>query len=496
MSKILMVLEAATAIAHGDPGAENVGNTTPFRTQDVLYRRPGAATPIADETEPVGLEESVMTRNLREAEAAIRALAAYYPLSPALAAALSGLEAEEFLASAFLFTLIQAMNRLHGGEGEGLFSGTERYDLLQSRLKIVGSQFATSIFSVYARLLSVLRIESILPLQDILPAYTSLPRAVQQAMIATLTRDSQACITIARYWFDETRKQREAPGEGLWQQFYDPAGKIAGSSLVEAEAAVPHISTNAFRHSIFRETLRDHLLEVCGIGTIEEVVREKRLPEYVTMLFSNGSNVAAGKPIPANNEELGYYVQRMFPSIELLGGCTPTLIMTGKLVPSNWTLCLQNNQATSYYGQTSDVDAASLLTVITNVTHAVEGMEATRANSQMIFSHTVMKQGSKVLLLVGFRPYTSERAKGAAWLGLQRWLQAGGHVGGKDAQGEGHFHVVETQILPDAPGDTEDVSYYAQCADAYQEYVEQERETLRWHLVTGSLGCKERPESW
>lgn len=502
---VYAVLTAQTSISHGDPGVSGSGNVSPFRMQELLYKRPvphqSPDDGETDEADTIGMEPAALRiRALQEAEAAIRDLARSYPLpvESALAVALQTLKAEEFVASAFVYSLISHLNRLDGGAGEGLFSGTDRYDMLLKRLAIVSSQFTTSFFTLYSSLLRELHIDSVLHgFTSLLWKYAALPRSVQQSTIATLGRDRQAVVTIARAWFDETRKERRAEGEdeqiGLFgsnREYYSPTGKVAGTSMEYAEAAVPHISSNAFRHSIFRETLCNHLLATLGLGSVEETVKSGLVPPYVMMLLSNGGNVKGGTKAPDYSNAVDLSMKRMFPSIELLGGCVPTHILSGSLSVANWTLCLQNNHLTSPYGYESDIDAATLLSIETHTRHTPDGMNNSKDAGQMLFSHTVMKPGARILLNFGFAPFTSRLAQGAAFFAFRSWLQAGGQIGGRENIGEGRLQLEDNRMQGMYLTDIDDL------ADAYEDYVESHADELRAALTLGTLGWKERLKEW
>ena len=496
---IVLQLQAQTAISHGDPGAQDDSNATPFRTQDVLYTR--SDTPVADDIDAIGEEpETLRTRNLQEAEGAITEVARCYPLpsSSYLAIALQQLKAEEFVASAFVYSLICQLNKLHGGEGEGLFSGMGRYDMLLKRLAIVSYQFQTSFFTLYSSLLRELNITSSLSgFTDLLWRYCTLPRSVQQAVIATLGKDRQAVVTIARAWFKELPEEEARKQEGMFSEYYNPSGKVASSSMTKVEASVPWISSNAFRHSVFRETLCNHLLATLGLGSMEEVNANRLVPPYVAMLLWNAGNVRGKAVVPENSNAIDYSIKRLFPSVDLLGACTPTHIMDGCLSVADWTLCMQNNEFTRTVGSgyTSDVDASSLLSIQSNTRHTPPGMETTKDTGQMIFSHTVMKLGSEVLLSTGYTlpaRFVSRLAHGAAYFALCTWLASGGQVGGHDGAGEGRFQLHSIEF-PEAGFDEE---FYVSCAEEYQTYIEENKQGLHEALVSGSLGYKERLKTW
>lgn len=497
MSYWIAKLNAHTPIAHGDPGAVATGNETPFRLTPVLYPRPTTATRVRNDQEPVGMEtaEEARTRSLVEAEEAITDLARHYPLSLSLARSLADLTPEEFCAAAFLRSIIEKLNRLNGGDGDGLFSGRERYDLLLRRLNICAGKFNSSLFSLYASLLKELQIETVLDMREELPLYTALPRAVQLAIIKMLTSEAQSCITMARYWIDQDRKD----AAGALPDYYDPTGRVAGSSLELAEALVPTISADALRHSSLRQILADHLLEVCGLGSVEQAVIKRLVPPHVSMLLNNGGNVAAGKSAPDNSEALNVAMKRVFPSLELLGGCVPTHIFNGALSLAQWTLCLQMNQFTEPLGWSSDVDASTLLYTSDNTRQTPPGMEHSKENGQMITGATLMKAGSSILAQYRFAPFTSLLARGAAYFGFQRWLALGGYVGGKHNVGLGQMRLDELRFFND-PGESlaeEQIQAdFEQAGLAYAEYVERHAEELADALQSGSLGCPKPPVSW
>lgn len=490
---IILKLTAQTALSHGDPGAATGSNVTTFRMQEILYSRAEALEAAAD-YDRIGTEpEDLRIRNLQEAEEAIRELASSYPLPiGSLAIALQQLQAEQFLASAFIFSFISQCNRYNEGDGIGLFSGKSRYDQLLKRLAIVGSQYQTSFFNLYAALLRELRIGSNLTeMTNLLWRYAALPRSVQQSAIAVMTRDRQAVVTIARAWFEASRKERN--GE-MWnqllvtQEYYDPVNKYAGSSTTVVEAAIPWVSSNAFRHMGFRQTLRDHLFESVGLGSMEEAIRAQSVPPYVSMLFSNGGNMRGKVTAPDNTNAINSAIYKMFPGVELVGGCLPTHIMSGKLSLSIWTLCLQNNQNTHPYGFVSDVDAASLLTTETFTRHTAEGMENDKESGQMIYDASLLKSGAQILMLMSLAAFTPRLVSGAAYFALKTWLANGGQVGGKDSDGFGRL-MLSQEVNPS-------LEFYQEAAEEYEEYIANNAEKLREALTTGSLGWHKRLEAW
>jgi hypothetical protein len=492
MYQILM--QAKTPISHGDPGAGAVGNASPFRLQPILYRRNLNGIMIkADE----GDIDTLRARKIEEAEKAIRDLASQFPLDPdsPIAAALQELNAEEFAASALIYALIKELNNLNGGEGEGLFEGIKRYNMLLSRVAIATSSTANSLFRLYSELLNQLKITSALNgLKDLLPYFFALPRVIQVGIIRCLATDSHSIIEgIARPWFDLEKTRAKAQRDGGMftplNYYYDPAGRVQGSSMEFAEASIPHVSENAFRHSVFRATLFNHLLSELDLGDISNVVKERLLPDWVTMLFSNGGNVQGGAQIPDNSAAINFAVKQTFPSMDLLSGCVPTHIMgDGRLSLAAYTLCVQNNEYTLPLGFSSDVDAATLLYEVTHTRQVPEGMEKSKEAGQMLSSYTAMKRGSQILLTVNFSPFSPELTRGAAYFAVGEWLKSGGEIAGRGNTGNGQMQLLESRAVEglwqdDAP---------ELLAEKYQEYIHANRERLRDELTSGRLGWSKK----
>ena len=497
MSYLLLELIAQTPISHGDPGIHNDSNVMPFRMEEVLYERAHPSSALEPD-EPIGNEpHDLYTASLEEAEAALSQTVTAFPLPPtSIALALQQLSAEQFLATAFITKLITSLNPLNAGSGAGLYVGKGRYDMLLKRLSIVAAQFSTSFFTLYSSLLNELHITDVLHgMVDVLPLFACLPRSLQQSAIAVLGKERHAVLLLARAWANAMREQRETEQPS----YYEPRGKFAGTSLLDVEAAIPHISTNAFRHSVFREVLCTHLLNACGFGSVAEVVQQASLPPYVIQLLSNAGNIKDGATPPDNSEAISAAIKQTFPSLELLSGCVPSHILgEGTLKPANWTLCLQNNDYTKGYGFTRDVDAASLLTITTHTRQTPDGMEHSRESGQMLFSHTVMKKGARILLRVGFHPFCSQRAKGAAYFALQEWLALGGQIGGHEGHGEGYLQLSPRGIVvcPTSRNDHETIGDYEEAARAYEHYVETHHGVLKEALVSGTLGWRERLKVW
>jgi hypothetical protein len=500
---ILALLVAQTPISHGDPGINNDSNVMPFRMQEVLYERPTPQIPIEDDEDHIGMEpDYLQIANLRKSETALIRMVTNYPLpfNSALADALQQLSAEEFVASAFVYSLIAQLNSLNGGNGAGLFEGKGRYDMLLKRLSIVSNQFNSSFFTLYSSLLNELRIGEALPaFVDQLYPFAGLPRGLQQAVIAILGKERQSVVSIARAWHKAIKEARENnPDWEKWDSiYYDPTGKVSGSSLDDAEAAIPHISGNAFRHSIFREILCMHLLQVLEFGSVGDVTKNNSMPPYVIQLFSNGGNMAAKASAPDNSEAVTAAIKRTFPSLELVSGVLPTHIMgEGALRVANWTLCLQNNPNTSPYGYRRDVEAASTLTIITHARHTPDGMESSKEAGAMLFAHTAMKPGTRILMKIDFHPFASELAKGAAYFAFKEWIARGAQVGGREGTGAGHFLVPDISIRPSSTFEDESLEQYEDYAQQYQEYVQINKEVLREALMYGTLGWRERLKAW
>jgi hypothetical protein len=510
----IYLFQSILPISHGDPGASNTGNASPFRMERVLFGRKGISkadysSPLLTGIEPED-EDERQAAALLKAEDKINALAQLYPLpeNHPVTEALLELKAEEFVASVFVFSLILELNRLDEKDA-GLFDGIGRYSMLLSRINIATSSTATSLFKLYGAILEGLRIEVALHgMKEKLPYFFQLPSAIQQGVIQVLAEDARTIIDgVARPLFDMIREALKAEDKkpkadmptsgGMFAEFevkapeivfYNPHNRIMGTSLDVAEASIPTISANAYRHSIFRETLFNHLLSECDLGSIEDVVANGTLPAWVVMLFSNAGNVQGGAKTPDNSAAINFAVKKMFPSLDLLSGCLPTHIMgDGRLNVGSHTLCVQSNEFTEGLGYTSTMDAASLLQTITNTRHVPTGMDKSKESGQMLFSYIALKKGVKLLLTTNFAPFTPELTRGAAYFAMQEWLNKGGEIGGRSASGCGQLQLLDGRVQGSY---TEDDPIALSVK--YQEYIRKNREMLRDALVKGTLGWSKK----
>lgn len=496
---LVILLEALSPISHGDPGQGAIGNATPFRTESRLFPRNiltngGSHLPAKDE-----LDAELLARRINEAELVVKEFAQHYPLEPdsLLTSSLQELTASEFVSTAFIFSLIRELNRLNGGEGEGLFSGMERYKQLLVRINIATGSVSNSLYSLYSLILNGLKIDTTLSgMTDLLPALFAIPKSLQMQIIGNLAKNGQSVIGMARAWFEADGKNRKkAKEENLISQesnrnvtYYNPKGKIWGLSEYTAESQIPVISGNSLRHTIFRETLFDHLRYVLGYKDNTQLL-DAKVPKWAVMLFSNGGNVEAGKSAPDNTAAINYRIAETFPSLDLLGGCVPTHILNeGKLQIGSYTLCLQNNPSTHWFGYESDIDAGTILQTVSGTRHTPDGMPNDKDSGQMIFSYTVMKPGSKIIMTLNFSPNTSDLTRGAAYFALRQWADYGGIVGGRGAQGCGQMAIVDIKPSRSQWRFASDATETERLANLYEKYINDNADKLKDELVSGRLG--------
>ncbi|MBX6360930.1 MAG: hypothetical protein IRZ03_12725 [Acidobacterium ailaaui] len=508
MSLILEgLLTAMTPIAHGDPGAtDSIQNTVTFRRLPTLVQ--------PDYVEPVLMPDMGEEETLQ----VLRALVATEPLpvesDPILAGALRQLPLMQFLACALLKELIQQLNVAAADGRAGLYEGKERYTQLARRLNIVGESYHLRITTFVSRLLAALRVQDLIG-DRWLKHFAALPLWIQQQVIEVLREERHAVLSLARSWAAQSRlgrgqderaqseedvqksllwAEKEQDQSASWYPLAD-LGQVREARRRGQVVMIPHVSTNALRHSIFRQTLCQHLFLSCGFPSFRTVNDDRLVPEWVAMLFSNGGNVVANMREPENSQQITTAVMRLFPSLELVSGCLPTHAMgEGALHLANWTVCRELQPVLSRSGITATVFASELLQEVVHTRQVPEGLPHQKEYGQMLFAHVVMIPGSQVLLQVRLSPFCSTLARGAMWFALQQWLKAGGLAGARGAVGEGACFQWQSLLIrdilrPQIPA-SELWAELDAAAEDYVRYIEQHADLLREELVSGRLGWK------
>ncbi len=184
-----LLLTAREALSHHDPAMQDKSNGQLFhRVKHLLPALP---------------EEDVSPK-------VVQALCRAHPVPGDIAHLFQGLSVAEFAATCFVRAFIDLYNGWNGGEGAGLFSGQERYERLEQRLR----QAATTTFSL-RRLWDALTHRLQTPLaagasdRDLLGLF-ALPPALQRATLRACQAGTQSAVMLARTWHGEAKAQSAA----------------------------------------------------------------------------------------------------------------------------------------------------------------------------------------------------------------------------------------------------------------------------------------------
>jgi hypothetical protein len=455
-----LLLTADTPISHHDPAAADGSNMLTFnrQKQHITLDAPGAA-----QWQPGAMQ--------RFADA--------NPVPETVAEIVRGLSFTEFAACALVRMAIDIYNSM---EGTGLFSGVERYALLESRLRSAAVRSHT-LRGLWAHLTRDLRLPVHGGDYDLsIGAFFALPDATQRAVIAAIIDQYRSIVTIARVWHAQGKLQFDqyAAAAGLGAvamttlTFTDPHqlgandhAPAAPSSLV---IEVPAVSTNSLRHQAARGPAWQHLRGALDLTD--------ELRPGVKAIFENGGNIAAGAKQPSNAFHLANKIRQVWPSLDLLGGVTDSFDLgESQLRPSAWLVCRENRRAlagTPAEGlDMANVSAFDLLDDVTATRQATrEGV------GQMIYNFEALCPGTQILLRLSTLPFTRAITIGALVAAVQTWLGNLAVVAGQSARGFGN---VSAEWLQGFEGDNE-------LREEYEAYLDANRETLVAGLADGTLG--------
>lgn len=462
--EIDLVLTARTPISHHDPARQDESNQLLFLRRKQLV--PGLVLEMDEQS--VG--------------EALDAVSAAHGVPQTIADLFHELSSAEFLATLIVRLFCDAYGR---GEGTGLFKGTERYALLETRVRASAVR-ASSLRGLWNRLAEALQCP-VAPSAldaDLLRLF-ALPRVVQVAVLRCLTDEFRSVVMLARLWSGEHKAQDERYAQAAGRETSGALrpfpltlegllSRVSGSCIVE----VPAISSNSLRHQIVRGPAWRHL--AASLGLPVGFGGDGSLPIGAEGIFENGGNIKAGAKQPSDPFGLAWEVRRTHPVLDLLGGVTDSFDLgESRLKVSGWLMCRENAQAlagTSVAGDPAlSVSAFDLLDDQVHTRMATE-----RGEGQMIYNFETLVPGTRVFVRLHLQPFTPKLTLGALGAALARFVADGGVVGGQSARGYGWM---QAEVLT-----TDPVLIEAQAA--YESYLAERKHDLFAGLVTGTLGAR------
>ena len=445
-----LLLTFQTQVSHHDPAGSDDSNTLTFNRQSQMVRQDVAAYALTQEF--------------------VDAFCAAHPVPSDLLMVFAECTFCEFAASALIRLLLDTYN---SPDGVGLFSGMDRYEKLESRVRSAAVR-SFSLRKFWARLCHDLR----LPIHggDMdakLLMFYAFPRGFQQDMLVLMGREYRSVVTIARAWhagakltIDFYADALGAETQTLVTMNYD-ASTLGGEMHEIIVLDVPAVSTNSLRHQIVREPAWVYLVQ--HLGLINQIV-----PPGVEALFVNGGNIRAGAKAPSNAAQLALSIRRMYPPLDLVGGnCDSFDLGEGRLFMAGWVVCQENADVLADTSATELPTAKmSIFDMLDDVTHTRQATE--QGLGQMIWNFEALAKGLNILVRLDLHPFTSDVTRAALFAAVEQFRQ---HptIAGQAARGFGQCRV---DWLGDVVAD----------AQPYTDYLEANQDALVGGITSGKLG--------
>ncbi len=454
-----LLLTADTALSHHDPAVQDDSNRVLFNRQKQL-RAGGNAPRLPDQSR-------------------VDALTAAHPVPAEMVDLFTDVSFAEFVGSALARLFLDLYNSM---DGSGLFSGMERYERLETRLR-TAAVCAPTLRNWWNRLCQTLQV-SIHPGDDdsLLLSLLSAPMGLQQLVLRSLAEEYRSVVALARLWHASAKLQSEAYAAKAGQLQAGPpvtlsysADAIARGPAGAQVLEVPAVSGNSLRHQVVREPAWLHLCQQLGLR--EAAPGQGPVPPGVEAIFYNGGNIAAGAKQPSNVFSLAQRARSLYPSLDLLGGVTDSFDLgESRLKVAGWLVCAENRAALQ------GSPAADLPAVCVSAYDLLDDVTLTRQAGQtglgqMIFSFETLCPGTAVLCRLSLSPFTPVLTRGALVAAVETYLMQDATIGGQASRGFGHCHGEWLE----RPGGGD-------CRLAYEDYLATRRDTLRSGLMDGTLG--------
>src|SRR5574340_928533 len=368
-----LLLTALTPISHHDPAVQEGSNVLTFNRQKQMVFQIGEDAHIGQET--------------------IDQFCSATPIPAPLVEIVRDMPFPEFAAISLIRLLIDIYN---SKDGVGLFSGMDRYAMLESRAHTaaVKSSGLRSFWSNITRDLQ-LPIQFVKQDEDI-TLFFALPPAVQFAIVNQIATEYRTIVTVARVWHSQIKLHDEPFAQALaieadtteLQMMRFESGKIAFKPLLVLD--VPAVSANSLRHQMVREPGWLHLF-----GALDLV--GETLPAEAEAIFYNGGNIRAGAKQPMNAFALARKVRQAYPMLDLLGGVCDSFDLGDSLLSvSAWLVCKENKAV--LVGPASDLSGAqiSAFDLLDDITHTRQATE--QGVGQMIYNFETLVPGTQFVV--------------------------------------------------------------------------------------------------
>lgn len=454
-----LLLTASTPISHHDPAVQDDSNCMLFNRQKQLLAGPFDVTMPSREQ--------------------VEAILAAHQVPSDIADLFDDVSLPEFVATALTRIFLDLYN---SNDGEGLFSGMERYARLEARLRQSAVRSQT-LRGLWNRLCDAMQVSVHGGEHDeALWRVFALPAGFGSLVLRTLTTDYRSIVALARLWHT-TEKRRNPdyaaksgqPVAGPLVMVNWPEDRLAPHSDAAQVVEVPCVTGNSLRHQIVREPAWLHLCQHLGIA--EATPGQGQIPSGCEAIFYNGGNIEAGAKQPSNVFSLAWRARENYPSLDLVGGVTDSFDLgESRLKVAGWLVCRENREALRG-SPAYDLPAASI-----SVFDMLDEVTLTRQASphgegQMIYTFETLAAGTQILCRLNLSPFTPLLTRGALVAAVDTFMANGANVGGQGSRGFGHC-VGDWLTRPD------DGDVRAQ----YEAYLTEHKDELRAWLCDGTLG--------
>lgn len=396
----------------------------------------------------------------------------------------------QFIASALLRLFIEEYGRKNGGEGEGLFSGVDRYGRLEARVKTSATS-ASSLLGFWDRLCQQMGVGMhSAGIDGRLGVLFGVPKGLGMLVLRACVEHSRTTVMVARTWSTLTKGQSAAYAEAAGMTQVE-----AGSTVLDFKAAsiemgsgsaqvveAPCVSANGIRRVMVRNPAWYHLARHLGIEAASPGSGD--VPPGVEAIFVNGGNIQAGAKQEQNSYALSAELRKLYPSLDLLGGVCDSFDIGASLVRVNASIV---SRETKDLGSLSEKAGAlpsasvSIFDMIDDVTHT---RQAHKGHGQMIYSFETLLKGAQIEVRIDVDPFTQEKTLGALHCALSEYMGGAPVAGGQSARGFGSMSV-EVLESPEGVG-------VEAAAQAYEDYLVSHREALLDGMVTGKMGTPKK----
>lgn len=501
---IALIMTFLDPVHHGDPGQTDKSNSKMYRRQ--LMRVP----------------QTITGRGVTQKE--IDALCQANPIPNSLLPYFETEPLTRFVATMLMKFFIVEFG---AGEGEGLFSGVERYKRLEDRFQQVAMR-VYNLKDFWGLVCRELRVSSVDESagRDLMPLL-SLPETFSMLVLDEMSKQTQLIRILAQQWVNEVknssprywlaihRKEIDSKyGDASVYKTDDEIRQLAlemGYELVALESSplsyqveaqdkdttvtrymsvsLPVHSGNDIRHDL-RWAMGMHMLKTLGMlpDMSQTFMGEPNpqsdspvgkfwasLPKPIQALLENAGAIAKGASEPANAYQLSQQIKANYPGWEVFGGSTLSFIMGASNLES--VSChffgSENSLALNEFGIEVKESVTELLDTWGLTRHAVRSDA-----SPMPTSFETIQAGAKMLVRLQVSPFITDLGLGALVASIRTFQELSGTIGGKAARGFGRVSVESIHA-----NDKLEL-----CFNQYEAYLKANADKLRKGLLDGTLG--------